>query len=164
MPHSSAALRLVAAALAAKAVVALTAVLYQDLGACVAPAGPTISAYTDVCAPQLGAMASVMTGLPLSFVVKAGATNTTATFIGFIGKRDCTGDPNAFALTLTTATCSKLPEPFGAMGFYAKLSTTDVAVTAASVGGAAYVPIFASWPCVPGVLVADTVISGEASV
>ena len=162
MPPFSAALRLVAAALAANAAVALTAVLYQDLGACATPAGGmTISAFTDVCAPQLGAVASPMAGVPQSFAIKSGSTSTSATFIGFIGKKDCTGDPTAFSLTLTTTSCTMLPGAFGALGYYAKLSATDVAVTAASVGGAAYVPFYAASTCIPAALVADIVNSGE---
>ena len=119
-------------------------------------------AYTDVCAPQLGVESQMgMPGVPQSFVLKAGATNTSATFIGFVGKKDCTGDPNAFALTLTTATCAKLPDPFGLLGFYARLSATDVAVTAASVGGAAYVPIFSASTCIPLALQAEVINPGE---
>ena len=154
-----ASMRILAAALAAGAASAVTVSIFSDSACTVPGLIPSITAYTDVCSPQLNAGAAKTAAPAHSFAatsVTGGGTSaiTSATVQGFVGT-DCTGAAS-IAMTVTTA-CAVLPGVFSS--FYAKLSTTDTLATAASVGGGYYAQIFAaagSANCADITMAADT--------
>ena len=138
MPPPPVLARALAAALAAAASASAITINAYMSATCSGTSVGSLKAYTDVCAPQLGAAfaggLSPVASLSAASVVGGGVAPITSVQLSGYANNNC-GGAAVISATVTT-TCGALT---GYPGVYAVIVASDTIPTAAALGGAFYV-------------------------